>query len=930
MPMEPGQRLAHLRLVEKIGEGGMGVVWKAIDTTLDRTVAIKVLPDALAGDAARLARFEREAKLLASLNHPRIASLYGLHATHGERFLSMELIEGKDLADVLTSGPLPIERALRIALQIAEGLEVAHAGGVVHRDLKPGNVKLTAEGDVKILDFGLAKALQGPAPTQEVDLSRSPTVTAATQVGVILGTAAYMSPEQSRGHETDRRTDVWALGCVLFEMLTGRGAFHAQTVSDCIARVLEREPDWAALPAETPAGVRRVLRRCLEKDPRRRLHDVADARIELEDQLAGDGSDAAPAASRFAPRATIGLGVAAGLVVGVLLTAWWLSGRNAPTGPLGNGDRSTERYSIALPDEMPTIPKLGTIAVAVSPGGRRIVYVGLEPGRSGARTISSDGSPTGTSGRTLLYLRDIDDYEIRPIEGTADAASPFFSPDGEWIGFIDTREARLKKIRIEGGIPVTLCDAPNRAGDWGDDGRIYFTANSDGIVAVSENGGVPEVLSRPVPELGEKTRRFPHVLPGGRGVLFTLGTTKMESYDEAAVALLDPETGEHRVLLEGGTKPSYLPTGHIVYGRGGALYAIPFDLETLEVSGAPFLVADEVVTSDGWGEAQYAVSDNGTLVYVPGGPEMYKFTVYWLDRDGRAEALALPPRDYSSALFSPDGKRLAISSLGANATIWVYELERTTMQRLTTEWDYYAVIWTRAGGHVTVASGRAGQYGIWNLAADGSGTQELLLDDTFSSGPYPGAWTLDDRALVFAAEIPGTGLDILTLTLDGKAEVTPLVQTSFQETNPILSPDGRWLAYSSDASGQTELYVQSYPEGGRRWQISAGGGEAPLWSPDGRELYYWRGGRMMAVPVDMDGSGFSPGKEHALPQPEFSALLAWDISPDGERFVVVGRLATVVTAINPPVTNASPNRVEARVPEIRVVTGWFEDVRKKH
>jgi len=928
LAIEPGAHLAHFQLVEKIGEGGMGVVWKATDTTLDREVAIKVLPDTLAGDAERLARFEREAKLLASLNHPRIASLYGLHTTDGGRFLSMELIEGKDLADVLTAGPLPIERALRIALQIAEGLEVAHAGGVVHRDLKPGNVKLTADGDVKILDFGLAKALQGPEQSRDVDLSRSPTVTVTTQVGVILGTAAYMSPEQSRGHETDRRTDVWALGCVLYEMLTGHGAFHARTVSDCIARVLEREPDWDALPAETPAGVRRLLRRCLDKDPRRRLHDVADARIELEDLLADDGADAAPAPSPFPPRATIALGVAAGLVVGALLTAWWLSGRNAPAARGGNGARGLERFSIALPEEMPAIPKPGTIAVAVSPDGKRIVYVGLEPGRSGARTISGIRPETGTSNRTLLYLRDVDDYEIRPIEGTADAASPFFSPDGEWIGFIDMREERLKKIRVDGGIPVTLCDSPNRAGHWGTDGRIYFSGVSDGLYAVSENGGAPEMLSVPEPERGEKTRRFPHVLPGGRGVLFTLGTTKMESYDEAAVALLDPETGEHRVLLEGGTKPSYLPTGHILYGRAGALYAIPFDLETLEVGGAPFLMADEVVTSDGWGEAQYAVSDNGTLVYVPGGPEIYKFTVYWLDRDGRAEALPLSPRDYTQAHFSPDGKRLEITSLGANATIWVYEIERTTMQRLTTEWDHYAAIWTRAGEHVTVARGRAGQYGLWNLAADGSGAEELLLDTEYDGG-YPGTWTPDDRALVFSLAYPGTGLDILTLTLDGEPEVTPVIQTSFQESNPKLSPDGRWLAYSSDASGQTELYVQRYPEGGRRWQISADGGEAPLWSPDGRELYYWKGGRMMAVLIDTDGGRFTPGKERQLPQPEFSALIDWDISPDGKRFVVVGRLATVVTADDPTVTNASPNRVAAQVPEIRVVTGWFQELREK-
>jgi serine/threonine-protein kinase len=751
----------------------------------------------------------------------------------------------------------------------------------------------------------------------------------ATRAGVILGTAAYMSPEQARGRRVDKRTDIWAFGCVLYEMLAGRGVFHAATTSDCIAGILEREPDWEALPPGTPSTIRKLLRRCLEKDPRRRLHDIADARIELEDVLAGDVSDGAPASFVSRSHATIGLVGAAGLVVGALLAAWSFSDGVATRAQGGNGARSPQRFSIALPEGAPAVPKPGTIAVAVSPDGRRIAYVGLEPGRSGARTITADTSPSGTSGRTLLYLRDIDDYGIRPIEGTADAASPFFSPDGEWIGFIDSREGRLKKVRADGGVPVTLCDAPARAGHWGNDGRIYFTAASAGIVAVSEDGGEPEVLSLPVPARGEKTRRFPHALPDGRGVLFTLANTKMESYDEAAIALLDLETGEHRVLLEGGTKPSYLPTGHILYGRAGGLYAVPFDLESLEVAGAPFLVADDVVTSDGWGEAQYTVSDTGTLVFVPGGPEIYKFTVYWLDRDGRAQALPLPSRDYSQAYFSPDGERLAICSLGANATIWVYEIERETMQRITTEWDHYAVIWTRDGSHLTAASGRAGQQGLWNLAADGSGTEELLLDGDFSNGPYPGAWAHDEPLLIFAAASSGTGLDIMTLSPGGQGEVTPLIQTTFQESDPVVSPDGRWLAYTSDASGQTEVYVQRYPDGGRRWQISSGGGETPLWSPDGRELFYLKDGRMTAVSVQTTGAGFAPGKERALPQPEFSALLSWDISPDGQRFVVVGRLATVVAANDPTVTNATPNRVEVRVPEIRVVTSVFEELSEK-
>jgi eukaryotic-like serine/threonine-protein kinase len=913
MPLEPGQKLSHYRLVEKIGEGGMGVVWKAVDTNLDREVAIKVLPEALASDPQRLERFEREAKLLASLNHARIASLFGLHQIQDTRFLSMELIHGEDLAQRLKRGPMPVDESLRAAVQVAEGLEAAHQSGIIHRDLKPGNIKLTASGDVKILDFGLAKALQQPVSGDPADLSQSPTMTAAaTQAGVILGTAAYMSPEQSRAQEADRRTDVWAFGCVLYEMLTGRGVFHGPTASDCIAGILEREPDWEALPAATPAAVRRLLRRCLEKDPRQRLHDIADARIELEEAVGGGGEETGIAESPA--RTGIGSRIAwaiAGVVLGAVATALVLSNRRPPEAGL---HRSPGRWAVPLPSEMPSVPDPATCSLAISADGAVLVYVGLEAGAETSGGLGGD-NPRSISGfRTQLFLRRMDDYTVRAIDGTRGAHSPFLSPDGEWVGFIDSHDGKLKKVRLQGGVPVTLSEEARgtdfRGFDWSEDGRIYFGGAVSGIETVPEDGGPVETLTELDQDRSEKTHRFPHVLPEGRGLLFTLATAGISSYDEASVALLDLRTGEHRILFDGGTDPSYVASGHIAYARSGTLEAVPFDLESLEVTGPPFQIAEGVVTSDGWGSAHYAVSDTGTLVYVPGGPELFQLQVQWLYRDGRVETVPLPPRPYGTASFSPDGKRLALSVLGANASIWIYDIERRTRTRLTSEWDNTAPTWMRSGTHVTFISNRISNPGIWRVAVDGSGEAELLHTDGI-----PNSWSAGDRWLTFSRTGPSTGQDIWLLTNDEGLRAEPLLQTAFHESFASFSPDGNWLAYTSNDSGVSELYVQRFPLSGRKWQISAGGGETPLWSPQGDALYYWKGNRLMTVPVVTEPD-FTPGKEQELLQPQFSYLGGWDIAPDGERFVVVG-------SVEP--TGRSGSGAQAQVRELRVVVDWFEE-----
>ncbi len=915
MPLEPDQMLSHYRLVEKIGEGGMGVVWKAVDTNLDREVAVKVLPDALASDPHRLERFEREAKLLASLNHARIAALYGLHEAQDVRFLSMELIHGEDLALPLSRGPLPVEQSIQVALQIAEGLEAAHERGIIHRDLKPANIKLTADGDVKILDFGLAKALHHPVPGSGADLSQSPTMTAAaTMAGVILGTAAYMSPEQSRGQEVDRRADVWAFGCVLYEMLTGRGVFHGPTASDCIAGILGREPDWEALPSSTPPAVRRLLRRCLEKDPRHRLHDIADVRIELQEVIAGDGQEpatsAAPAIGWTGSRIAWAIaGLALGVVATSLLVPRWRMPETVTHQMAGH-------FAVPLPQGAPSTLDPADSSVAISPDGTQLVYVGLKPGGDTASSVSGN--------RVQLFTRGMDDYAVRAIQGTQGARSPFFSPDGKWVGFVDTRDGHLKKTRLEGGVPVTLSAEARgldfRGFDWGEDGRIYFGGSTTGIEALPEDGGTVETLTSPDRDRAEKTHRFPHLLPGGRALLFTLATAGIASYDEASVALLDLRTGEYRILFDGGTKPSYAPTGHIVYGKDGTLEAVPFDLESLEITGPPFRVAEGLVTSDGWGGAHYAVSDTGTLVYVPGVPETFQLPVYWLDREGEVETVPLPARPYASAVFSPDGKQLALSSLGANASIWTYGIERGTMTRLTSAWDNTGPLWMRSGTHVIFSSNRSGTDSLWRAASDGSGVAEML----YSSVANYYSWSAGDRWLAFSSVSAATGEDIWLLSADETAaEPDPLLQTPYQESYPAFSPDGKWLAYTSDESGISELYVQRFPLAGRKWQISVGGGQAPLWSPDGDALYYWKANRLMAVSVTTEPD-FTPGKERQLQQPQFSYLSGWDIAPDGQRFVIVGRLADPAAPYRP---GSRLQDAAANVPELRLVLHWFEKLR---
>jgi serine/threonine-protein kinase len=920
--------LAHYRLVEKIGEGGMGVVWKAEDSKLSREVALKVLPADVAEDPERSARFRREARTLATLHHPNIASIFGFEETEGVTYLVMELVEGEDLSERLRQGPLPTDEALDLARQLAEGLEEAHHRGVVHRDLKPANVMRTADGKVKILDFGLARVFDDPSAAAE-DLSKSPTITAnMTRKGVILGTAAYMSPEQARGKTVDKRTDMWAFGCVLYEALTGWMPFSGETVTDILAGVLEREPDWERLPAGTPPLVRSLLRRCLTKKLDSRLRDAGDARIEIEEAL-GDTADWARVTGGAAKgeehgsargRAKIAwtlIGLMAGALAAVLITRAWEPPVPAVSRPPG-------RFVIPLQADAPNVPIPDTSSVALSPDGTLLVYVASVQGGQGVRSGAGDAPGR----QTRLFLRRLDELEAVPIEGSEEASSPFFSPDGKWIGYVDYRDGRLKKVLLQGGVPVTLSEASLnfRGATWGDDGKIYFAEATEGIRAVPQDGGTPEPLTAPDREKGEKTHRFPHVLPGSKALLFTLGSSGIESYDEASVALLSLETGGVRVLFQGGTNPRYAPSGHIIYARGGALEAVPFDLSSLEVTGAPFEVLDGVVTSDGYGSAHYTFSDTGTLVYVPGGPGQYQYDLYLLDRDGDVERLPLPSRAYGDARFSPGGGRLAISVLGANAGIWLYEIERRTMTRLTTHWDNYNPVWSSDGDVLTFSSNRNGSEAIWQMRTDGGGRPELFID--VDLGSYAGSWDPAGRWFAYSVLSASTGSDIWIWSREERPQSRPLLETPFQEAYPAFSPDGNWLAYVSDASGRAEVYVQPFPATGQKWQISGGGGDFPLWAPDGRELLYWRGSGLISAALTTQPA-FVPTRERELVQTEFSDILSWNVVPDGGRFLVVGRRESGDAGSGASFRGGRKYRAAPGVSELHVVVDWFQEIRRR-
>jgi Tol biopolymer transport system component len=877
--LTPGTKLGSYEITGAIGAGGMGEVYQAHDTKLGRDVAIKVLPEAFAHDPERLSRFQREAKMLAALNHSNIATIHGLEQSNGTSYLVMELVSGETLADrVKREGAVPIDETLAIARQIAEALEAAHEKGIIHRDLKPANVKLTPEGKVKVLDFGLAKAFAGDGASE--DPSNSPTLSrAATMQGVILGTAAYMSPEQARGKAVDKRTDIWAFGCVLYELLCGHAAFEGEDITEILAAVVKTEPDWTRLPEATPPAIGTLLLRCLRKDRRQRLPDAGAARIEIEEALAAPanaGTAVAPSPTR-AWRERAAWPTAAALALVAIAFAVGFGLRTArPPKPL-----QAVRLSAEIGTDGSLYTGRGPSAI-LSPDGTRLTLVA-----------------TGSDAKRRIYVRSLDQLQATALSGTENASDPFFSPDSQWIGFF--ADGKLKKVSVQGGAAVTLCDAPDdRGGSWGDDTIVFAKDSGSALSKVSSAGGTPQAVTTLDKQTSEAAQRWPQVLPGGMAVLFTSSTNINNFEGGADIDVYSMASRRRRTLQRGAFYARYLPSGHVVYMHENTLFAVPFDLKRLEVTGQPAPILEGVVTNANRnGGAQFSFSKTGNLAYVAGGAGAQN-SIYWMDREGKFTPLREAPGGYSNPAFSPDGKRLALQiSDGKRSDVWVYEWERDTITRLTFADDGNGnPLWTPDGQRIVYSSQeKNGVPNLWWIRADGAGDAQRLAES--KNTQFASSWRPDGKVLAFRQFNTDTGWDIMTLPIEGNeksgwkpGQPKPFVNSAFSEAEPAFSPDGRWLAYVSDESGSYEAYVRPFPGPGGKWQISTGGGVLPKWSSNGKELFYRTpDSKIMVVTYTASGDSFRADNPQLWSPGQFTDLgfgnYNFDLHPNGKRFAVV-------------------------------------------
>jgi eukaryotic-like serine/threonine-protein kinase len=884
MPLSMGSRLGPYEILAPLGAGGMGEVYRARDTKLGRDVALKIVPEEFARDADRMVRFQREAKFLASLNHPNIASIYGLEDSGSTRALVMELVEGPTLADRIRSGPTPMNEALPIARQICDALEYAHERGIVHRDLKPANVNVTSDDTVKILDFGLAKAIKGDGASP--DIVNSPTLSQmATQSGILLGTAAYMSPEQAKGKTVDRRTDIWAFGCVLYEMLTGKMAFRGESVTDTLAAILKNEPDWTQLPMATPTRVRVLLQRCLQKDSKQRLRDIGDARISLDEVLsaapepagAGTPQEAIPRWRHALPWA-----VAAAFAIALAALAWvYLRLANAPA-------RAAEpvRFQVPLPEKT-SLANFGLFAL--SPDGRQLAF-----------------SAAGSDGIPRLWVRALDSLEARPVSGSESAGDGlfFWSPDSQFIAL--AAGGKLKKIAISGGPAETICDISGIVvgGSWNRDGVIIFGRVPGGLMRVSAMGGSPSPLTTLDSSRGDVTHVFPSFLPDGRHFIYLRRST-MAAKTGVYIGSLDSKAEKQDLtrLVATPFGPAYAPSadggsGQLLFVRDGALMAQPFDARRLELSGEPVTVAEQVGVYIGAG--YFSVSANNVLIYRTGGPPDYQLR--WFDSQGKVVGTAGEPRAYISLALSPDGTRAAVSSAEAPArTLWVLDLSRSTSTRFTFGVSgNQDAVWSPDGNRIVFGSNRDGPFNLYEKPASGAKDEEPLLKS--SEDKYPSSWSPDGRFLLYFAFDPNTKQDLWVLPLQGDRKPFPFLKTEFNETDGHFSPDGHWIAYSSDESGHEDIYVRPFSlqpatatqDTGAKWQVSTGGGKEPRWSENGKELYYLAPDAKLMVVEVTTSSAFQVGVPKALfqapPSPAPSTPVSsstWDLSGDGKRYLFI-------------------------------------------
>ena len=916
MTLSPGTRIGVFEVVSKLGEGGMGEVYRARDTRLDRDVALKVLPALFSNDADRVARFEREAKVLATLNHPNIAQVYGFEPPStgsGQAAIAMELVEGRDLSEIVGAlqvqgALLSFDEALAIARQIATALEAAHELGIIHRDLKPANVKVRDDGTVKVLDFGLAKAFAADAESAQSGVANSPTLTArSTQLGMILGTAAYMAPEQAKGRPVDRRADVWAFGVVFFEMLAGRRVFDGDDVSDVLASVLKSEPDWSLLPADLPPPVRRLLRRCLEKDPKKRLRDIAEGMMQLDEGLAS-GSQS----SIMMPSGTSGVTGAAVLpqplwrrVLPLLATAaitaaivWAVVASQTPATP----GPAVVRSQFVPPESMQIWASGQHRDVAISADGRRIAYVGATPGAQ-------------------IYVRSLDQFDAAPLRGADNGLSPFFSPDGDWLGAVDSSDSTLiKKVSVLGGPPVVVTRAPSPVfgAAWASDGIVFGTANGP-LFHVPNAGGEPTALTTVDGTVGMHI--WPAIVPHTPVVLFAIvDNLRPRGAVESQLAALNRTSGAVVNLNLQGLHPRWAASGHVVYATAdGSLRAVRFDPASMTISGNPIPVAEGIGVKS-TGAANFDISETGHLVSSAVGSINASRTIVSVDRTGHETPIAAPPRNYFYVRASPDGTRLSLDARDEEQDIWIWDLKRDDLSRLTDTpgSDQYG-LWTPEH-EVVFSSSASGRLELYRRRQDGVG-QPVQISNTNAERlvPFPNAVTPDNKHVIFRASVPGAKNDLFILDMDGDKKSRPLLSSEHDEVNAAIAPNGKSMAYESDQTGgQREVFLRPFPDvHGGQSKVSTSGGTEPAWSPLGNEIFYIANNQLMAVPVTHTAEGAQVGKPVRLfgTGDYFFGGLGrnYDVSPDGRRFWMV----------------KNPVGPQARSTPISIIINWTEELKAR-
>jgi eukaryotic-like serine/threonine-protein kinase len=893
-----GTKLAHYEITSHLGTGGMGEVYQAADSKLGRSVAIKLLPEAFTHDPERSARFEREARVLASLNHPNIAAIYGVEESGGRKYLVMELVPGETLAERIKLGAIPVPDALRIAIQITEALEAAHEKGIIHRDLKPANVKITPDGKVKVLDFGLAKAYE--SETSNASLSNSPTLSlAATQQGMILGTAAYMSPEQAKGRAVDKRTDIFAFGCLLFEMLTGKPAFDGDDVPEVLGAVLKSEPLWIQLPADLPSGIRNLLRLCLEKNAKNRRSDATDVRLDIQ-QVQNEPAVVAQVPTKIVKRPlwkrAIPVVIASALFALLAGFAAWHV-KPLPDNPI-------TRFPFIVPEGQ-QFTNVGRQLVSIAPNGSQFVYVA----------------------NFRLYLKSMRELSSIFIQGTeisAGVLNPVFSPDSRSVAFYSVADKTLKRVAVTGGSPVPIAAMDPVFGmSWGPDNEILAGQGSKGIVRVSANGGKPETI---INVKANEIAHGPQMLPGGDAVLFTLAIgTAADRWKEAQIVTQSLKSGERKVLINGGSDARYIPTGHLIYAASGTILAVPFDVKGLAVTGGAVPIVDGIqAAGNNTGTSQFSVSGNGSLVYIPGdasdtGP---KRTLALVDRNGSPKPLGLPGLTYWHPRISPNGKQLAFSTNDVNEKIvWIYDLDgRTSMRRLTFGGNNSLPVWSADSQRVLFQSDREGDEGIFWQRADGTGVAERVTKPEGGwTSHEPDASASDSQTFLFSAMKPSDA-SVWSYSLRDKKATLFADAPSWQQSS-TFSPDGRWVAYVSEETGR-KVYVEPFPPTGAKFLITKDGGNHPVWSPDGRELIFMNdtsNGQLYSVAIRTQPS-LTFGNPVELPIKNFLQRVGswrdYDITPDGKQFVVM----------LPPGTTTSN---ASQTLQIQVVLNWFEELKQR-